>query len=135
MKGERGQSTIEPATVALDRSGLMRMLVLHVVLIALAVVSLVPLVWLVCACFKSQEDLFAHAFLPWHDLHRLTLGNFRTLFARAPVGRWMVNSLLVSSLQTVLVVALSSLGGFALAKYRFLGRRAVMGLMLATMLL
>jgi ABC-type glycerol-3-phosphate transport system permease component len=118
-----------------DRSGLARTVALHLLLIAIAAVAIVPLVWLVCACFKTQEDLFAHAFLPWHDLHRLTLGNFRTLFAREPVGRWLVNSLLVSSLQTVLVVALSSLGGFALAKYRFLGRRLVMGLMLATMLL
>src|SRR4051812_48538505 len=135
MRDARGQRDIEPASVALDRSGLMRTLALHVVLVALAVVAIVPLVWLVCACFKTQEDLFAHAFLPWHDLRRLTLGNFRTLFAREPIGHWLVNSLLVSSLQTVLVVALSSLGGFALAKYPFAGRRIVMALMLATMLL
>jgi ABC-type glycerol-3-phosphate transport system permease component len=45
----------------------------------------------------------------------------------------MFNSLFLSSLQTVLVVATSSLGGFALAKYRFAGRRLVMLLMLATL--
>src|SRR5436190_344606 len=135
MKDERGQGGNEPAGVAWGRSGLARTVALHVVLAVLAALALVPLVWLVCACFKTQEDLFAHAFLPWHGLRRLTLDNVRMLFAREPIGRWLVNSLLVSSLQTVLVVALSSLGGFALAKYHFVGRRAVMGLMLSTMLL
>ena len=135
MKDEREDAPYVMATAALDRAAPLRTSLLHLLLIALAAVALVPLVWLVCACFKTQEDLFAYAFLPWHDLRRLTLDNFRALFAREPVGRWLVNSLLVSSLQTVLVVTLSSLGGFALAKYHFAGRRVVMALMLATMLL
>ena len=124
---------------------------LHFVLFALAVAVLTPFLWLVCACFKTQDDIFAYAFLPWESapggsfphrlasfrlrLDRLTLANFRTLFDRLPYGRWMFNSLFLSSLQTVLVVTLSSLGGFALAKYRFAGKRPLMALMLCTMLL
>src|SRR4051794_38361798 len=102
-------------------------------LLALAVV--VPFLWLACAAFKRQQDVFAVAFLPWDRLGDLTLDNFRVLFTREPFARWMVNSLFLSSLQTALVVTLSSLGGFALAKYRFAGRRPLMGLMFVTMLL
>ena len=42
-----------------------------------------------------------------------------------------MNSAFVSSTYTVLVVTLSSLGGFALAKYRFAGKRPLMLFMLA----
>jgi ABC-type glycerol-3-phosphate transport system permease component len=96
---------------------------------------LAPTAWLVCATFKTQEDVFAYALLPWDGLDRLTLDNFRTLFDRTPFGRWLFNSLFLASAQTVAVVTLSSLGGFALAKYRFAGSRPLMGVMLATMLL
>jgi ABC-type glycerol-3-phosphate transport system permease component len=117
------------------RSPSARPLLVHVVLSALAWLVLVPFLWLACAAFKRQDDIFATAFLPWGHLHDLTLDNFRVLFTREPYARWLVNSLFVSSLQTALVVTLSSLGGFALAKYRFAGRRLLMLVMFATLLL
>lgn len=100
----------------------------------LAAAVLVPFAWLICAAFKRPDDLFTSHFLP-RDLTRLTLHNFTTLFAGEPFARWLVNSLFLASLHTVMVVTLSSLGGFALAKYSFRGKRAIMLVMLATMLL
>ena len=113
----------------------LRAVLLHVALAALAIAVLVPFLWLACAAFKTQRDIFESAFLPWDRLGDLTLNNFRVLFTRQPFARWMLNSLFLSSLQTALVVTLSSLGGFALAKYRFKGRRPLMVVMFLTMLL
>jgi len=110
-------------------------ILLHLILSASALLILLPFLWLACAAFKPQRDIFATAFLPWGRLGDLTLDNFRVLFTREPFAQWMLNSLFLSSLQTVLVVTLSSLGGFALAKYRFAGRRPLMLLMFVTMLL
>src|ERR1700685_1358114 len=59
-------------------------LFLHAVLLLLAVLFLIPFVWLICAAFKQPDDIFSYAFLPWHDLHRLTLDNFRQLFHDQP---------------------------------------------------
>jgi ABC-type glycerol-3-phosphate transport system permease component len=112
-----------------------RSLLAHAVLAALAALVLLPFLWLAAAAFKRQQDMFSSALLPWTHLEDLTLDNLRTLFTREPFARWMLNSLLLSSLQTALVVTLSSLGGFALAKYRFVGRRPLMLLMFVTMLL
>jgi ABC-type glycerol-3-phosphate transport system permease component len=64
----------------------------------------------------------------------LTLDNYRRLFAQEPFAVWMINSLFLASAYTVVVVTLSSLGGFALAKYRFPGRKVLMLIMLVTML-
>jgi ABC-type glycerol-3-phosphate transport system permease component len=118
-----------------DLSGL----VLHVVLGALGLLSLTPFIWLVCATFKSSGDLFTYTFLPWDadtGVHwrDLTLDNYRQLFRREPFALWMINSIFLASAYTVCVVVLSSLAGFALAKYRFAGRKLLMVVMLATML-
>lgn len=106
----------------------------HAALVALAGVVLLPLAWMVVASLKAGADQHASAFLPG-DPSRLTLANYRALFERQPFARWMLNSIFLSSTYTVIVVTLSSLGGFALAKYRFRGRRLLEGAMVATMLL
>ncbi len=122
------QSRFNPADSA-------KWVLLHVILVLGAVLALVPFAWLICATLKSGEDLFTYTLLPWQDLSRLTTGNFRALFQKQPFGIWMLNSLFLASTQTVVVVALSSLGGFALAKYQFRGKKPLMLLMLATMLI
>src|SRR5687768_13651934 len=107
----------------------------HTVLLAAAVIALTPFVWMICATLKREQDLSTYIFLPWRNLDRLTLDNFVSLFRKEPFGRWLLNSLFLSSTVTVLVVTLSSLGGFALAKYRFWGKKPLMLIMLMTMLL
>src|SRR5687768_16043852 len=107
----------------------------HTVLLAAAVIALTPFVWMICATLKREQDLSTYIFLPWRNLDRLTLDNFVLLFRKEPFGRWLLNSLFLSSTVTVLVVTLSSLAGFALAKYRFWGKRPLMLIMLTTMLL
>jgi len=106
----------------------------HAALLAVGVLTFIPFVWLVCASFKTKEDFFTRVFLPWDHLSSLTLANYRTLFAQEPFALWMINSLFLSATHTAIVVTLSSLGGFALAKYRFAGKRPLMLVMLATML-
>jgi ABC-type glycerol-3-phosphate transport system permease component len=110
-------------------------IVLHVIVGVLALISLTPFFWLICATFKTSEDFFTYAFLPWGHPERWTVGNYSFLMREHPFAIWMFNSLFLSSTHTAIVVALSSLGGFALAKYRFAGKKPLMGVMLATMLL
>src|SRR5579862_136481 len=112
-----------------------RSILLHLVLAAAAFVFLLPFLWLVCTSFKRPDDVFSYSFIPWSHPSRLTLQNFRVLFSHETFGQWLINSLFLASLQTVLVVTFSSLGGFALAKYDFRGTRPLMFAMLATMLL
>ena len=108
---------------------------LHLTLIALAVACLLPFFWLVCATFKQHKDFFNYQFLPWSNPERWTLQNYIFLFRHWPFARWLCNSIMLSSAHTVLIVTLSSLGGFALSKYQFRGKKPLMLLMLATMLI
>ncbi len=113
----------------------METILLHLLVIALAGIALLPFAWLIAASLKTGEDLFRYSFLPWDNLGRMTLDNFRKLFGGQPFFRWMLNSIFLASVTTGLVVTLSSLGGFALAKYQFRGKQVLMGVMLGTMLL
>jgi arabinogalactan oligomer/maltooligosaccharide transport system permease protein len=62
------------------------------------------------------------AIIPWPK--HLSLDNFRSLFADQPFGRWMLNSVLVSALTTVLGVLLACTAAYAFSRFRFPGRRA-----------
>lgn len=112
-----------------------RTILLMLPLTLAAIVCVAPFAWLICATIKRGEDLFAYSFLPWDHLDRLTLRNFALLFVNQPFATWLTNSVFLASTQTVAVVTLSSIGGFALAKYQFRGKRALYLMMLATMFL
>lgn len=98
-----------------------------------ALIALTPTVWLIAAALKGQDDMFHYMFFP--PASRMTLANFRDLFHMTQYGRFLVNSVFTTGMTVLVQLFFSSLAGFALAKYQFKGKTAVMVLMLATMML
>ncbi|MGH7213483.1 MAG: carbohydrate ABC transporter permease [Tepidisphaeraceae bacterium] len=107
---------------------------LHVSLAVFACASVLPFYWLVCGAFQRGDGVLSFRLAPWLEPSSLTLDNFRALLHETPFARWLFNSIFLASAHTVLVVGLSSIGGFALAKYEFRGKRLLMLVMLLTML-
>lgn len=110
-------------------------------LTAVAVLTLIPFAWMLCAAFKTNADFFSSVFLPagqgfsgvaWE---RLTLDNFRKLFVGLDMFRALVNSVFLASVTSILATLASAMGGYALAKFRFRGSRAVKGLVLAALII
>jgi len=112
-------------------------------LLLAAFIMLVPFAWLVCAAFKDTTVLNEYMFLPpLREISSKTvnLGNFRELFAdretaQGPISFWqyVLNSVFLSSTITFLAMLFSSMGGYALAKFRFRGRGAVQAFMLSSL--
>jgi multiple sugar transport system permease protein len=106
-------------------------------------VMLMPFVWLVCASFKDKDVLNEYAFLPpisEISSKTINLDSFRTLFTekntvQGPVNFWRYigNSIFLASAGTCLTLFFSSLGGYALAKYKFAARGPILTYMLASM--
>lgn len=106
-------------------------------------IILMPFFWLLCAAFKDKTVLNEYTFLPPMSKissQTINLGNFRSLLApkqtvQGPVTFWryVENSLFLASAGTFLSLVFSSMGGYALAKYRFTGRTALLTYMLASM--
>ncbi|MCC6441967.1 MAG: carbohydrate ABC transporter permease [Armatimonadetes bacterium] len=104
---------------------------IYIVLTAGAALMLVPMVWLLAASLKGPDDLFHYIFFS----PRISWVNFDDLFGSIPFLRYLMNSVFVAGATVMTQLFFSSLGGFALAKYEFAGKRAIMILMLATMMI
>ena len=95
---------------------------------------LVPVVWVVIASTKSRSELFStFTFAPGTGL----LENLEALFAYGggQYAGWALNSVLYAGAGALLSMIVSTMAGFALAKYRFPGREALFYAILGGVLL
>jgi multiple sugar transport system permease protein len=96
----------------------------------LAVVG--PFAWMVLASVKPEAEIRAVPQTWWP--HTFTLDNFRELFTRLDFPLYFFNSTLVAALITAGNLIFCSLAGYALAKLRFRGRKALFGVVLAMLM-
>jgi ABC-type glycerol-3-phosphate transport system permease component len=102
----------------------------HVALILICVVFAYPLVWMVLGAFKTQGTFYSDLWgLPdsWH------WSNFSTAWSVGHIGRYLLNSVVVTGLSVILVLLLGYPLAYALARMRFPGNRAVLGLFAVTL--
>lgn len=100
-----------------------------------AIYVLAPIYWLVVASSKNSTQLFSSStFLP--PSHLSWAANFRLLFTvdGGYFKYWLLNSLIYALLTATLATGVSTLCGYALAKYRFRTRRLVIGLVAGSLL-
>lgn len=95
----------------------------------LALLMLLPIIFIFCHAFKPMDELFA--FPPRFFVQRPTLDNFRGLMKASqtsgiPMSRYVFNSLVVTATDVVLSMILSTSAGFALSKLKFKGKEALM---------
>ncbi|MFF3491605.1 carbohydrate ABC transporter permease [Streptomyces sp. NPDC002795] len=90
------------------------------------VYSLLPLVWLLISATKSQQGL-ARSFGLWFDADFDLWHNIATTFTYQDgvFGRWLLNTFLYVAVGAGGATFLAVLGGYALAKFAFPGKRAV----------
>src|SRR5271155_3533271 len=91
--------------------------------IVVCIVFLIPVLWAVLSAFQPPRSLFV--FPPNFDPRWFSLRNFRAVFATGDVPRYALNSLIVATSSSLITVVASSMAGFALAKYHFLGRQFI----------
>ena len=105
-----------------------------VVLLLGALYCLVPVAWVLIASSKSSSELFStFTFLPGTGL----LENLQDLFAYGDGQylRWVGNSVIFAGVGAVACTLVSTMAGYALAKYDFPGRQAAFYAILGGVLL
>jgi multiple sugar transport system permease protein len=107
--------------------------VVNGLLLALAVLSLAPLLWMLSVSFMQTGE--ANAFPPPLLPGVATLDNYRLLFARAGMGRYLANSFVVASAITLLSLAFNLSAGYAFAKLKFAGRERIFATLLGALLI
>ncbi|MFJ4876846.1 carbohydrate ABC transporter permease [Streptomyces sp. NPDC088745] len=128
-------STAAPARDAVRRSPARRLAgpAVGLVLVAGAVISLVPFAWMAIASTHSTADLFRSP-PPLVPGGRL-LDNLARLEETVGFSRVMLNSVGIALVHTALSALISAMCGYGLAKFRFRGRGLLLGVVLATMMI
>ena len=91
---------------------------IFILLVVVSAVVMYPFYFMAVTSFRSQSQ---------YELGRgFSLSSWYSLFSSVPVLREMLNSLLVSTVAIVIILALSSMAGFAFAKTYFRGYSLVL---------
>ena len=92
------------------------------VILAFLIVQIYPVIWLFIASIKPTVELSSHPFaLP----QTITFENFAKVLGDGNIGTYMWNSLKVTGISLLLIIALSATAGYALSKFRVRGREKI----------
>lgn len=124
--------TAGPSPRTLRRRTRPGLVVARVAAIALGLFALVPILWMVLAAFKNDREVFADP--PTIVPKNPTLEAFSYVLTRGAFGNWFLNSVVVALASVAIGLALGILGGYALSRFRFAGRKTTMiGLIMTQM--
>jgi multiple sugar transport system permease protein len=112
-----------------------RAVLLWLVFLPLIAAVIVPLVYMVTMSLTLESNQMNYP-IQWIP-QPISLSNFVHIYVdkTLPIERWFGNSLVVSSLGTVVVVFLSSLSGYAFARLEFPGKRFLFSLLLFSLMI
>lgn len=108
---------------------------LYVLLTVIALLIILPLLWMLSTSFKPKSEWFLPQ-IYWVP-RTFTFDNYQKILDNPtlPIARWFVNSLFVSSMTTLLILIVDSAAAYAYARMQFPGKRLLYGLLLATLFL
>ncbi len=111
--------------------GTIRRWILNVTLAFWAAIVIFPMVWLFYTSFKTDQEIF---FSPWSLPAEPQWDNFRRGWVDANIGDYFLNSMIVVLPSLVLILALSAMTAYVLARFPFPGNRVIFYLILAGMI-
>lgn len=98
--------------------------VISIVLFTICLAWIYPFVWTSTSSFKTTPEIFG-SLNPFTPVMRV--GNWINAWQDANMGRYFVNTVFVTFFSIVISVGTSALMGYALGRYRFVGKKVVIG--------
>ncbi|MBX3634944.1 MAG: sugar ABC transporter permease [Rubrivivax sp.] len=106
---------------------------LHAALISFTLLTIYPVLWVLALAFSGQQSVGLvdlpkdpgflerlRAIVPWPA--QVSARNFVDVMTEQPFGRWLLNSVIVSGMTTLLGVFLACTAAYAFSRFRFPGR-------------
>jgi ABC-type glycerol-3-phosphate transport system permease component len=104
-------------------------ILMYVALTAASLTFIYPFIWMIGASLAPLNEVGTMILWPSHP----GFGNFVKMIEKIPIGRSLVNSILVAVFTTSLVLITGSVVGYALAKMQFRGRQLIFYVIVFTM--
>ncbi len=86
----------------------------------LALIVLFPFYWMIVTSLKSEDQMRSLVSMFWPD--PMNIDNYRQLLSKTEFMSWYSNSVIVAVSSTFVATAIGTLGAYALARLKFLGR-------------
>lgn len=106
---------------------------LYLLLVAVAIVVLLPLIWMVLTSLKPESDVTTFPPSLWP--REWTLAAYVDVWRRVPFGRFFLNSVIFAGGVTIISLLFDSMTAYALSRLRFPGRDAIFVIILVAMML
>lgn len=111
----------------------MKKVFLYIILIFIAVITLIPFVWMLSASFMN--DGHASVFPPRFIPDAFVITQYETLFSRLSIAANFFNSLFLSIVITLISLLFNSMAGYAFAKFKFSGKDKLFNTLLSSMII
>jgi multiple sugar transport system permease protein len=94
-----------------------RRILAYLTLLFVVMAMAFPLIWMILSSFKTEQEIYLYppTILPQH----FSLQSYRDLLRMTAFSTWFRNSVVVSLIVTFISVALSAMGAYTLARFRY----------------
>lgn len=104
--------------------------VIYTILIVVAILCAGPFLWMLATSFKTGQNIYDIHFFTSHP----TIINYTGVMKFLNMPRYFFNTIIVTFFSILLDVVFSSLCAYPLASMEFKGKKIVLGILLATMI-
>lgn len=103
----------------------------HAALIVLAVLFILPLLWMLMTSLRSSQTALTGPIIP----RAFTLQAYSYLFGQLGIGRNLINSIVVTGASVAITTAMATLAGYGFGRLDFRGRGAAFALLASALFL
>ena len=117
-------------SLKVNHGKLLKRIVLYFVIVLICVFILYPYFAMICTALKSRAEIFSvdGTIFPVDALW----SNFIDIWSMAPMGRYMLNSLLIAGGSSLLAMLCGIPAAYALARMKFKGQTAFLGFIIVS---
>lgn len=99
-------------------------LIISVILVPIVIAWIYPFIWTLSSSLKTTSEIFG-SLNPFGSV--LQLGNYVQAWRDADMGRYFFNTVFVTVFSIVISVLTAALMGYVLGRYRFPGKKVIIG--------
>jgi multiple sugar transport system permease protein len=109
-------------------------LLLYFVVLDVCVITLYPYFAMLCTALKGRSEIFASIALGQSTILPVTTlwSNFIDIWSRAPMAKYLTNSILIAGGSTVIAMLCGIPAAYALARMKFKGQTAFLGFVIVS---
>jgi len=115
-----------------QKDGFKSRAIMFAILVICSIIVVLPYIWMLANSFKSTKEILTASYelLPKNP----TLSGYQKVLFKSPFFSWLANSVIVTGVNTIVVLFTSTLLGYVFAKFEFKGKNFLFNVLMYTMM-